>query len=104
MLPAERGGGFGLCQVLRDGPGLVRTLSLGFLLVGPVLAELHGREHTSPGSVRRAAGTRWREMDARRKTTQTQESKTRERTRKRKEFHTPASPVLVPRYRGGQTF
>lgn len=33
-------------------------------------------------------------MDARRKTTQTQESKTRERTRKRKEFHTPASPEI----------
>lgn len=58
----------------------VRTLSLGFLLVEPVLPELHGGEHAPPGSVRGAARMRrWRERGARRKTHQ-QKSKTRERT------------------------
>lgn len=59
----------------------VRTLSLGFLLVGPALAELHSRKHAPPGSVRGAARmSRWREMDTRRKTHKPKRAKTRENT------------------------
>lgn len=58
------------------------TLFLGFFLVGPGLAELHGGEHAPPGSVSGADRMRGREMDARRKMRKHRRAKP-ERTRKR---------------------
>lgn len=81
-----------------------RTLSLVILLVEPVPAEFHGGKHAPPGSVRGAARmSRWREMDARRKTHKHKRAKP-DRTHKGKGDPNPSPSATGPEIAWGSNF
>lgn len=88
----------------RQAGASVPTLSLVILLVEPVPAEFHGGKHTPPGSVRGAARmSRWREMDARRKTHKYKRAKP-DRTHKGKGDPNPNPSATSPEIAWGPNF
>lgn len=104
MSGAEREPGNTSRVGLDDGQGQVCTLSLVILLVEPVPAEFHGGKHTPPGSVRGTARmSRWREMDARRKTHKHKRAKP-DRTHKEKGDPNPSPSATGPEIAWGPNF